>query len=67
VLIAGAASLLAGLVWAPLGVAAAIGVVVYFVVAVSAHVRANDLRNVGTPLAILVLAGCVLLLRLATL
>ncbi len=65
-LVAAAAGLLVGLVWVPVGIAAAAGLVVYFVVAVAAHVRANDLRNVATPLVILVLVGSVLLLRLAS-
>jgi hypothetical protein len=66
VLVAAAAGLLAGLVWAPIGIVAAIGLVVYFAVAVGAHVRASDLRNVATPLAILGLADALALLQLAS-
>jgi uncharacterized membrane protein YbjE (DUF340 family) len=66
VLLAGAAGLLLGLQWAPIGVAAAIGLIVYFLVAAGIHVRANDVRNLPTPLAILTLAGATLALRLAT-
>ena len=37
ILLAGAAGLFAGLFWEPIGVAAAVGVVCYFVLAVAAH------------------------------
>jgi hypothetical protein len=67
ILLAGAAGLLLGLMWAPLGVAAAIGVVCYFIAAVAFHIRANDMEHLGTPLAFAVLAAVALILRLATL
>jgi DoxX-like family len=67
VLLAGAAGLVAGLAWAPLGVAAAAGVVVYFVLAVAAHVRADDVAHLPTPAIILALGVAALVLRLATL
>jgi hypothetical protein len=67
VLLVGAAGLIAGLFWAPIGVAAAIGVVCYFVLAVAAHIRANDVENLPTPLAIELIAVAALILRLATL
>ncbi|RIJ70677.1 DoxX family protein [Nakamurella silvestris] len=38
----GAIGLVAGLFWAPLGIAAAVGVVLYFVGAVIAHIRKKD-------------------------
>jgi DoxX-like family len=63
ILLAGAAGLIAGLFWAPVGIAAAIGVVCYFALAVAAHIRFHDERNLPTPLAILLLAAAVLLLR----
>jgi hypothetical protein len=66
-LLAGAAGLVLGLVWAPLGVAAAIGVVCYFLVAVAFHIRANDAKNLPTPLVIALIAGAALVLRLMTL
>ncbi|MGW0045218.1 DoxX family protein [Rhodococcus sp. NPDC003348] len=40
--LAGAAGLIAGLFWWPLGLAAAIGVVAYFLGAIVMHVRTND-------------------------
>src|SRR5918999_3568164 len=67
ILLAGAAGLLAGLAWAPLGVAAAAGVVAYFVLAVAAHLRADDTAHLPTPAVILALGVAALLLRLATL
>ena len=63
--IAGAVGLLIGLVWWPLGVAAAIGVVLYFVGALSFHARARD-TSVALPLAFLLMAVTALVLRLIT-
>lgn len=40
--IAGAAGLIVGLVWWPIGVAAGIGVVLYFAGAVGSHLRVRD-------------------------
>ena len=40
--IAGAVGLLIGIAWRPLGVAAGVGVTLYFVGAVIAHLRAHD-------------------------
>jgi DoxX-like family len=67
ILLAGAAGLLLGLMWAPIGIAAAVGVTCYFVVAVAFHVRADDARNLPTPLALAVIAAVLLALQLATL
>jgi hypothetical protein len=50
--IAGAVGLIVGLYWWPIGVAAAIGVVLYFVGAVISHLRADDAKNVA-PAAVL--------------
>jgi hypothetical protein len=62
---AGAVGILIGLYWWPIGVAAAIGVVAYFVLAVAAHLRAKrfDLLGAGTILAV---AVAVLVLRQLT-
>jgi hypothetical protein len=62
ILLAGAAGLIAGLLWAPLGVAAAVGLVVYFLLAIAAHVRAGDARNLPTPVAMELLAVAALVL-----
>lgn len=54
---AGTAGLIAGLVWWPgLGLAAAIGLVLFFVGAVGAHVRARVLHNIAFPGTFLLLA-----------
>jgi hypothetical protein len=65
--IAGAAGLLVGLWYAPLGIAAAIGVVLYFIGAVGAHLRGRDFKGVPSPLVFLILAAGVLSLRAASL
>jgi DoxX-like family len=49
-LLAGAGGLLLGLAWQPLGIAAAISAVVYFLVAIAAHVRSEDLEQVPAPI-----------------
>lgn len=65
-LLAGAAGLVAGLFWAPIGLAAAVGVVVYFLLAIAAHVRAGDQEHLPTPLVIELVALAALALRLAS-
>jgi hypothetical protein len=67
ILLAGAAGLILGLFWAPIGVAAAIGVVSYFLLAIASHVRADDTENLPTPIVIEVVAAAALALRLVTL
>jgi hypothetical protein len=67
ILLAGAAGLLLGLVWAPIGVAAAGGVICYFAVAIAFHIRADDARGLPTPVTIAVIAALALALRLGTL
>jgi hypothetical protein len=67
ILLAGAAGLILGLFWAPIGIAAAIGLVCYFVVAVAFHIRANDTQHLSTPLMLAVIAAIALVLRIATL
>jgi hypothetical protein len=67
ILLAGAAGLILGLMWASIGVAAAIGVVCYFIIAVVFHIRAHDARNLPTPLTYALIAVVALALRLATL
>jgi len=67
ILLAGAAGLVLGLFWAPIGVAAAVGVIAYFTVAIAFHIRADDAKNLPTPLVIALIAMAALVLRLATL
>jgi hypothetical protein len=58
---AGAAGLLLGLAWPSLGMAAAAGLVIYFVGAVIAHLRVGDFKGIGTPAIPLLLAvGCLI-------
>ena len=64
--IAGAAGILIGLWLEPLGIAAAVGLVAYFVGAVGGHLRVGDTKNLAMPLPPLVLAVAVLVLRLIT-
>jgi hypothetical protein len=66
ILLAGAVGLLVGLAWAPIGVVAAAGVVCYFVVAIAFHIRADDERNLPTPVAFEAIAVAALALRLTT-
>jgi uncharacterized membrane protein YphA (DoxX/SURF4 family) len=65
--IAGAAGILIGLWLEPLGIAAAVGLVAYFLGAVIGHLRVGDTKNIGMPMPPLVLAVIVLALRLLTL
>jgi hypothetical protein len=65
VLVAGAAGLLLGLLWAPVGIAAAIAVAAYFLVAIAAHVRSHDLENAPTPIVMELLAVAVTTLQIA--
>lgn len=66
VLFAGTAGLLVGLWWAPLGVGAAVGLLCYFLVAVAFHIRAGDLANLPTPVALAAVAAVATVLRVAT-
>jgi hypothetical protein len=64
-LLAGAAALLLGLLWAPLGMAAAVAIAVYFLVAIAAHIRSDDFENVPTPIVMELLALAAAALRIA--
>jgi DoxX-like family len=60
---AGAAGLLLGLLGIrPLGIAAAVGLVLFFLGALGAHVRARVFHNIAFPAAFFVLAGATLTL-----
>lgn len=63
---AGGAGILVGLWLAPLGVAAAAGLVTYFVGAMIAHARVGDFKGLAMPLLPLLLSVAVLALRIAT-
>ena len=62
-LLAGAAGLVAGLFVTPLGIAAAAALVVYFALAIGAHLRARDTANAFMPVLYLLLAAAVLVLH----
>jgi hypothetical protein len=63
--IAGAVGLVVGLFWWPIGVAAGIGVTIYFAGAVGSHLRAGD-KDFVPALALVVVAAAALALRFAT-
>ncbi|MFK3982219.1 DoxX family protein [Micromonospora sp. NPDC050397] len=65
--IVGAAGLIVGIFVGPLGVAAAIGVSLYFLGAVIAHLRAGDTKGVAAPAPILLFAVITLVLRILSL
>jgi DoxX-like family len=65
--IAGAIGILVGLWLEPLGIAAAVGLIAYFLGAVGGHLRVGDTKNLAMPIAPLALAVGVLALRLLTL
>jgi hypothetical protein len=54
--LAGAAGLLTGIAWRPLGTAAAAGLTLYFVGAVVAHLRAGDAKGLGPAVFLLALS-----------
>jgi hypothetical protein len=66
--LAGAGGLLIGLAWAPLGIAAAIGVILYFIGALIGHVRVRDTGagSITPPAVLLLIAVAALLLRVST-
>ncbi|MDT7704861.1 MAG: hypothetical protein QOG20_468 [Pseudonocardiales bacterium] len=65
--IAGAAGLLVGLWYGPLGIAAAAGLAAYFVGAIGAHLRKGDIKGTLSPLVILITALAAMVLRIASL
>ncbi|SMG15780.1 DoxX family protein [Agreia pratensis] len=62
--LAAALGLVVGIFWWPIGVAAAIGVIVYFVGAIVAHIRVSDTKGLGAPAVLLLVAVAALVLRL---
>ncbi|MCI2420027.1 DoxX family protein [Saccharopolyspora sp. K220] len=61
--IAGGVGLVVGLFWWPLGLAAAVGVILYFLGAIVAHVRIND-WNITAAAVLLVFSAAALTLRI---
>jgi xanthine/uracil/vitamin C permease (AzgA family) len=66
VLLAGAGGILLGLWWAPVGIAAGVGLVAYFLAAIGFHIRADDLRPLPVPVAYAAVSAAALVLRLAS-
>lgn len=64
--IAGTVGLLVGIWWRPLGIAAAIGVILYFTGALIVHVRAKDTKGMPMPAALLVVAVLALVFGFAS-
>ena len=63
---AGAAGLLVG-IWIPaLGVAAGIGLVVYFIAAIASHLRVGDIAGIGPAAFMLFISAAALVLRMRT-
>jgi hypothetical protein len=65
--LAGALGLVLGIWWPSLGVAAGIGLVLYFVGAVVSHLRVGDVEGVGPAAFLLAVAVGALALRILTL
>lgn len=63
---AGAAGLVLGIWYAPLGIAAGIGLVIYFIGAVVSHLRVGDVKGIGNAVFMLVMAAAALTLRVIT-
>ncbi|EST38795.1 hypothetical protein N566_05455 [Streptomycetaceae bacterium MP113-05] len=64
---AGAAGLLIGIFYRPLGIAAALGVVLFFIGAVTAHLRAKDVKGLPMPLVLVLVSTAPLVLGFTTL
>jgi ABC-type transport system involved in cytochrome bd biosynthesis fused ATPase/permease subunit len=66
-LLAAAAGLVIGLFWAPIGIAAAAGLVAYFLIAAALHIRVKDpIGQIFNPLVPAAIAAAALALRITT-
>lgn len=63
---AGALGLVLGIWWPDLGMAAGIGLVLYFVTAVVSHLRVGDVKGMGPAAFLLTLSVAALVLRILT-
>jgi hypothetical protein len=61
--IAGAVGLVLGIWWPVLGMAAGVGLVVYFVGAVVSHLRVGDMKGIGPAAFLLMVSVAALVLR----
>jgi uncharacterized membrane protein YphA (DoxX/SURF4 family) len=64
--LAGALGLVLGIWWPFMGVAAGIGLVLYFVAATVSHLRVRDVKGIGPAAFMLALAAAALALRILT-
>jgi hypothetical protein len=55
-----------GIRWPSIGIAAGIGLVLYFVGAIVSHLRVGDIKGIGSAAFMFVLAAGVLALRVLT-
>jgi len=63
---AGALGLPAGIRWAGLGIAAATGLIIYFVGAITSHLLVGDFAGIGGAAFLLVIASALLAMRIKT-
>ena len=63
---AGAVGLVVGIWWPPMGIAAGVGLVLYFVGAIVSHLRVGDFKGIGAAAFMLVIAAGALALRVLT-
>ncbi|SDT39926.1 DoxX family protein [Actinoplanes derwentensis] len=63
---AGAAGLLIGIGWRPLGIAAAVGLVLYFAGALIAHLRVKDFKGMAPPAVFFVVSAAALVLGIVS-
>lgn len=61
---AGAAGLVLGIWWPLLGVAAGVGLVIYFAGAILSHLRVGDFRGIGPAAMLLAMSAAALYLRI---
>ncbi|WP_314225598.1 DoxX family protein [Streptomyces zaehneri] len=65
--VSGAAGLLVGVWWGPLGIAAAAGLTLYFAGAVASHLRVGDYKGTPPAIVLTLIAIALIALRAATL
>ena len=62
--IAGAIGLIAGIWWPLLGIAAGLGLTIYFIGAIVSHLRVGDAKGIGPAAFMLALSAAALVLRI---
>jgi hypothetical protein len=63
---AGALGVVLGILWPPLGIAASVGLVLYFIGAVASHLRVGDAKGTAPAVFLLAIAVAALILRVLT-